>query len=538
MNKNALKTAKTLLVSFSLILASFSNVYAQKKTQNSGEIDPRLQQNLTIVVSEHDFDLNPHTSSYSLEAQILTGLYEGLFSYDPVTLSPLPALAKEYRISRDKRRWTFILRDDAFFSDGSPITANEIKSSWLRLLKNPDATFASFFDIVEGAEDFRNGKTDDEKVGVFPVDAHTLSLHLKNPASHLPKLLCMPAFSVLPKKEGVYSGPFQIDSASKNMISLKKNENYWDRAKTPLERITFIVSSDQDENAYLFNTGLADWVESGIDVKKIISKDSTHLSAEFATEYIFFKNRTAADGKKSIWSDKKFREALLEAVPWDKLREDTFVKAQTLVYPLAGYPEVQGYVYTDAKEALSLMKEARAKNGISEDETLYITYAITENEHLSRQKDILKEAWKPLGVELEPIKVPFNEYLGSMEKLDSDLFSYTWIGDFADPLAFLELFKKDSTMNVTGWENQEFEKLIEEAKSQPDGKREILLAKAEQILLDDAEIIPVQHPVSFNVIDLNVVGGWATNAFDIHPLKYLFKKETKPRLPNVVMNSD
>lgn len=242
--------------------------------------------------------------------------------------------------------------------------------------------------------------------------------------------------------------------------------------------------------------------------------------------------------KKSIWSDKKFREALLEAVPWDKLREDTFVKAQTLVYPLAGYPEVQGYVYTDAKEALSLMKEARAKNGISEDETLYITYAITENEHLSRQKDILKEAWKPLGVELEPIKVPFNEYLGSMEKLDSDLFSYTWIGDFADPLAFLELFKKDSTMNVTGWENQEFEKLIEEAKSQPDGKREILLAKAEQILLDDAEIIPVQHPVSFNVIDLNVVGGWATNAFDIHPLKYLFKKETKPRLPNVVMNSD
>ena len=128
-------------------------------------INSELQKNFTIVVSRHNFDLNPHTSAYSVEAQILTGLYEGLFSYDPITLNPEYALATSYRISRDKKRWTVTLRDGIKESDGSPITSEKIRDSWIRLLETKDAPFSSLFDIVRGAKDYREGRGESRPPG-------------------------------------------------------------------------------------------------------------------------------------------------------------------------------------------------------------------------------------------------------------------------------------------------------------------------------------------------------------------------------------
>jgi oligopeptide transport system substrate-binding protein len=123
-----------------------------------------------------------------------------------------------------------------------------------------------------------------------------------------------------------------------------------------------------------------------------------------------------------------------------------------------------------------------------------------------------------------------------IQEINADLFSYTWIGDFADPLAFLELFRSNSTLNVTNWKNSEFDKLLDEAALYSDENHSKILAQAEQLLLNQGLIIPIQHPVSLNIIDLNSIGGWSVNSFDIHPLKYLFKKEQKINLPNVVLN--
>ena len=152
-----------------------------------------------------------------------------------------------------------------------------------------------------------------------------------------------------------------------------------------------------------------------------------------------------------------------------------------------------------------------------------------------KKAEILKEAWNEIGVTLEISTIPDYEYLSSISKCDADLFTYTWIGDFADPLAFLELFRGNSTMNVSNWKNSEYDSLLDKAALSTDEEHNKLLSSAEQILLDDAILLPVQHPVSVNIINLNAVGGWAANAFDIHPLKYLFKKETKDMIPNIVM---
>lgn len=487
------------------------------------------QETMTIIAPVHSYDLNPHTSSYNSESQILSGLYEGLFTYDPVTLEPQYALATSYKLSRDSKRWTFTLRENAHFSDGTPVTAECVKKSWLALMRTPNAPFASLFDIVSGAAEFRAGTGTADEVGIYDLDEKTLSLHLTTPASYLPKLLCMTAFVVTGETADVYSGPFVLTEMSAQNAVLTKNEQYYDADKTQLEKITFIFSDDTEENTFLFNTGLADWVTGPVNLAKILEKNASHITAEFATEYLFFKMRGA------IWSDKLFRQALFEAVPWEKLRENTFVPAATLVYPLSGYPAVRGYSYTDELEAASLMKQARKNAGMSDEELLPIVMAVSESGYMKKKAEILKDAWKSLGVELTTIEIPSDRYLHSIPETEADVFSYTWIGDFSDPLAFLELFRGNSTLNVSSWCNDEYDRLLNESALYTDEKHNTLLGQAEQLLMDEAVVLPIQHPVSLNIIDLNIIGGWAQNAFDIHPLKYLFKKESAPDVPNVVL---
>lgn len=494
------------------------------------ELDPELQKNFIIIENSHNFNLDPHTANYSAEAQILTGLYEGLFSYDPITLEPVYALADSYKLSRDKKRWTFILKDNIKFSDGVKITSEDVKKAWLSMISNPYAPYASLFDIVKGAQDYRTGSGKIEDVGIYTQDEKTISIHLSAPAAHLPKLLCMPAFSVRAEDAALFTGPFCLAEYTPLYMTLKKNENYWDAEHTKLEQITILLSNEAEDNSFAFNTGNADWIASSFDEKMLLSKDAVHVCAEFATQYFFFKFT-----ENSPFNNLSLRRALLEAAPWEALRENSYVPAQTLVYSLSGYPNVEGYVYTDTTEAEILIKQAKEELSLSDQDKITIKFAIPDSEYMNKKAELLKDAWSPLGINLEIITFPEFEYLNKIESTEADLFTYTWIGDFADPLAFLELFRSNSTMNVTNWKNEEFDSLLEKAALYTDENHNKLLSQAEQILIDNAVILPVQHPVSVNIIDLNAVGGWAINAFDIHPLKYLFKRKTEAKIPNIVM---
>lgn len=494
---------------------------------NTQAQEPKEKQTLTITCSAMTYNLNPHTASYNTEAQILTGLYEGLFTYDPVTLEPVFAIAENYKVSRDKLRWTFKLHEGLKFSDGSPLVARSVADSWLRLLATEGAPYSSLLDVVKGAKDYRtlNGKRED--VAINDVDDLTLTVELVTPAMHLPRLLCMPCFSVTSER-AIYSGAFMKKTGEAGGgLTLVKNPNYVGVEAVKLDEINFVYSDDEKENAFSFNTGSSDWVASSIDLDALLDKNAAHIMAEFGCEYLFFKMRD------NIWSNEQFRKALLEAVPFDKLRDKCFVPATSLVYPMAGYPTVNGYAYEDAANAKVLMEKARKGVGIG-DAALELKICLSDTERMAAIAEMLKKAWEPLGVTVTFIKVPSNDYLSSIPTIDADIFCYTWIGDYNDPLAFLELFRSDSTLNVAKWQNKQFDIYLSDAALFSGSRHLESLAQAEQLLLDSAVIIPIQHPVSLNVIDLDAIGGWNLNAFDIHPLKYLYKKEVEQDFPNMV----
>lgn len=472
------------------------------------------QKELIIIDSTHPYNLNAHTASYASEAQILLNIYEGLFSYNPITLEPELALCDGFKVSRNKLTWTFTLKKDATLSDGTPITAELLRESWLRLL-NPatNAPFASLIDCIKGVQDYRTGKnTDEESVGIVAKDNYTLVVRLNAPTEHLAKLLCHHAFALVPQKDGVYSGAFLLEEFTPSHIILTKNHLYWDAENVNLPSVRYVFSDDSEGNTYLFNIGEAHWVAGPVDTRYILDGSAVHYSSQFGTEYYFFKCATGP------LADTRVRSALIYALPQETLRQSSLIGTMTLVLPLAGYPEIYGVPDQDIESAKQLLQDA----GFNAENPLEITLCLTDDNTSKARAATLADAWKQIGVSTKAIFLPANEYIGAIKTTKADMFSYIWIGDFADPLAFLELFRSSSTLNETGWQNAKYDSLLEEASRITDNtKRYEKLAEAEQLLLDEAVILPLSHTVSLNIVDKSIIAGWYDNALDIHPLKYI-----------------
>ncbi|MCM1321795.1 MAG: peptide ABC transporter substrate-binding protein [Bacteroides sp.] len=515
------KKARAMLLCFAASAAFY--MHAEKNTPLPHiSIRQSAERELVIIESVFDYDLNPHTANYSTEAQILNGLYEGLFSYNPQSLNAQPALAETFKVSRNKLTWTFSLRSDAFFSDGTPITADVFREAWLALLSPKlRAPFASLLDCIDGAEAYRNGSGSAESVGITAKDAHTLTVKLSAPTEHLDKLLCHHAFSaVIPGKQ-IYSGAYVLESYTKTEIVLKKNTHYRDEKNVAVPVIRILLSDDKEENTYLFNTGNADWIAGGgAQLEKIIDRSALCISTQFGTEYLFFK------AHREPWNNADARNALLYAVPWDELRPNNSMKAETLIVPLPGYPEIPGSGDYDIETAKTLLRKAGIENKKKQ-----IVFAIPDTEYMRKQAELLKNAWKEIGVELVIRKTPPNRYMQSIASWNADLFSYTWIGDFADPLAFLELFRGGSSLNESAWNDETYNLMLEESSRIQDAQaRYRKLAEAEQYLLDSGIILPVMHPLSFNIVDKTILKGWYDNALDIHPFKNMYFAEAEQQL--------
>ena len=237
----------------------------------------------------------------------------------------------------------------------------------------------------------------------------------------------------------------------------------------------------------------------------------------------------------SFWDYPEFRNAVIEAFPWETIHKKYLIPATTLVYPLSGYPQIDGFDYTDPIEASLKMKDAREKYGISQEEIIPLVLHIFENEFTEEDEKEIREALEALGLEVEVRKIPSYQYYATINSADADILVTSWIGDFADPLAFLELFRGGSTMNTSGWKNEKFDSLLEQAATAGETERLELLGQAENILLDEGMVLPLYRSVSSNIINLNEVGGWYVNAFDLHSLKDLYKKQPKSNSKNIVM---
>lgn len=532
-------TKKKRLLSIFLFFI-FANIFCIDLNNTQEE----KKEELTISISSDIPVLHPHVSFNTSEAQILTALYEGLFVYDPYTLQPVPAIAKSWSVVGE-RTWRFTIRNDAKFENGDPITAQTFVDAWFNLLE-PEANYpyASLLDCIDGAADYRLGKLKrKDQVGLQAESEYSLLVYTNAPAGHLPSILCHHAFAAVHKTQlkdatwyaknnvdsvkkafkPISSGSYTISNFSKKEISLAKNKKYWDSSSVEIPKIKILIDIDVNEAAQQFNAGQIDWLLRADVLPKIGEERCIHIDPMFATEYFFFK--TSSYTVKS----KKLREALLLAIPYNELRKDHLIKATSLVFPLAGYPRVKGVEEYNEFKAIQIVNELVLK-----DEEKQLLIKLPEGKYYTDLAKVLTKAWEKLGLKCNIEQSNADKYYDELKTKEYSLGTISWIADFADPLAFLELFRANSSLNDSGWSNNEFEHNLRKAGTETTlKKRYEYLSKAEQILLDECVVIPLSHSLSVNIIDTFSIGGWHSNAINIHPFKFL-KFTTPQAIPGLV----
>lgn len=490
-----------------------------------GRPDPLNREELTVVFSSGSLQLDPRKSFLASEAQIFTALYEGLFSYNPLTLEPIPAAAESWKLSEDKKIWTFTLRSNARYWNGDTLKSEHFRSAWLSLLDPArNSPYSSLFDIISGAREYRTGQNrDPNKVGIECPDDRTLVVNLNDPAAFFPSMLCHHSFSPIhpamldiadwSNLPPISNGPYYVVEQKDDQLILAKNELYWDAKRVAIKKLVIRFAVDGEEAASLWNSGEARWITGEVDLEALQDRSGIVVNAMFATYYFYVRS------SRDPWTDPRLRQALSLALPWEEIRQGHLLPAETLIYPIPGYPKPKGLSETNLEKAQALLAEAGFPKGVGLP-TLVIK--ISESQEAQRIASLMGSAWKDgLGVPVEITVIPHNSYFDELKKDDYVVGSSTWIGDFADPYTFLQMWRKDSNLNDARLNDPVYEALIDQSMREEGETRWQTLSKAEEQLLQGGTVLPIAYTPAVNIIDMNEISGWYPNPLDIHPFKYL-----------------
>jgi len=493
----------------------------------------------TVQFSPTRISWNPHYAYTTTEAQIFTALYEGLVTFNPATLRPVPGAAESWEFSEDNTRITFTLREGITWSNGDRLTAEDFRDSWLMLLSpETDAGYASLLDDIVGCREYRTGSGSAEDVGIIAEDENTLTVILKQPSPQFLSILCHYSFVPVYKdfrRTGDWSatrsvpvnGPYIIKARNSEEILLDKNPLYWDAESVKIDGLRLLFSDDSRMIMDRFNRFEIDWIISGMDTSRLAIPEALSIEPLFSTTYYYFSNSS------QIWRNPDIRRAMALLVPWEEVRSTRLIPGTSLVPPIPNYPMADaGFPPKDEREqeAMALFEKAGYPEGKG------LPDPVIRVPSQDPAAEAMKAAWDgKLGMNTIIQIVEFPEYYDSVKAGGYDIATLTWTGDYADPQTFLGMWDSGSSFNDAGYSDPGYDRLLQEAARLPFIQRFARLREAEEVLLRSCEVIPVEHFPAVNIIDRRFVEGWFPNALDIHPFKNLI-----PRMgfdiPGVVMD--
>jgi peptide/nickel transport system substrate-binding protein/oligopeptide transport system substrate-binding protein len=503
--------------------------------QAAAQIDGPRERTLVVAYPPQQFSLDPLHTFSTTEAQLFTAVYEGLVAYDPITLNPVAGQAERWEISRDRRTYTFYLRPNARYSNGDPLHAEDFRMSWLRILDPGAAAEYSFlFDVIEGVAEYRSGElADPDRVGIRALDDRVLEVRLTEPADHFLKVLAHHSFSAIhPGYIGalnwdragqlIGNGPFRVTSWTDRELRLERNEYYWGRSQVELDRLIVRFYEDSQEITSEFLQGEIHWANYWANSPEL--RPYVIANPLFATTYFYFRS------DREPYNDERVRNGLALLLPWHEIRspEAAYFPSDTLVPDIADYPEVIGIREQDIRRGLQLLSKAGFGGGRG---LPPITIKVAAGSVALRVAQIMQEAWESqLGVEVAVQEFPYRDLIEEVRAGDFTLAHQTWVGDFADPLTFLQMWMRSSNLNDAAYFNRQYDRAVTRALRTGGTERLPALASAEEMLLEEAVILPISHMVAFNLVSRGRLEGWFPNALDIHPFRFIrFKTLEGPR---------
>ncbi|OYD08326.1 peptide ABC transporter substrate-binding protein [Paludifilum halophilum] len=474
-----------------------------------------------MIVSEPP-SLDPAKAQDSQSGHILRHVLEGLVNIDKDG-NPKPGIAKEWEVSDDGKEITFHLRD-ATWSNGDPVTAEDFEYAWKRVL-NPDtgAIYAYQLFYLKNGEEYNAGEAEADEVGVDAVDDKTLKVELKQPTPYFISLTAF--YTLLPVNKDVVeengkwaanadtyvgNGAFTLDVwEHDSKIELKKNEDYWNADKVKLSKINVPFNQEEQTAYQLFKSGKLDYGDKNslpVDlIPELVEKGEVETKKKLGSySYIFnleeepFDNKKirkafalAIDRKKIVEDVTQGGEAPSNGwVPWgmpDPANGEEWVKQHGQYQKSSAQPE----------KAKELLEEGMEEEGIDKLPEITLDYN-TDDSH-KKIAEALQQMWKKhLDVDVKLQNSEWKVFLEKQSNGDFQMSRQGWLPDYIDPMTYLDMYTTESDQNKANWHNEEYDELIEKAKSTNDQKkRSKLMHEAEEILMEEMPIIPIYFYTEF-----------------------------------------
>jgi oligopeptide transport system substrate-binding protein len=513
---------------------------------------------LTFALAADPETFDSASMSGAPEGRTAMQIFEGLMMPGPTTegiedSSKLvrPGVAESYEVSDDGKTYTFKIREDAKWSNGDPLTANDFVYSWRRVLTPATAAdYASLMFLIEGGEDYYNAlqKAEEEEtevdadklwetVGIKAVDDQTLEVQLINPTPYFPELVAFYTFFPTPRKvveehgddwtkpeNIVTNGAYVLsDYQPQKHITFAKNEQYWDKDNVSIEKAKARIIPDRSAVVNAYRAEKLHWTGAGLPVSQIsslVSHPDYRRDPMLGTYYF----RVNVSDEDSPLTDPKVRMALSLAVDRKNLVDNAL---NGLYEPATSYVPASMAAFESTtttkfspKEAKDLLAEAGYGKDGEEFPKVALLYNTDENHKLVAEA--VQSMWQRyLGIEVELVNKEWKMYLKDVDNLDYEIARAGWIGNYNDPMTFLDMWETGNGNNDTGWSNEKYDSLISQARAETDSaKRTELLQQAEELLLAKGPVIPVYFYTTNTLVARRLDGFQAHNR-DIHLLKYM-----------------
>lgn len=519
---------RTALCAFTLLMGGTALASAQTTLIRGNDTDPAT--------------LDHHLTSTVAESNILHDLYEGLVVHD-ADGEVAPGVAESWEISDDGLTYTFTLRDDAQWSNGDPVTANDFVFAYRRIMTPETAAgYASILYPIQNAEAITGGEMPPEDLGVEAIDDHTLEITLNAPTPYFLELLThqtgLPMHQPTVESEGanftragvmVTNGAYVLESFVPNdRIVMVKNENFHSADDVQIDRIEWTPFEDRATCLRRFEAGevhiCSDVPAEQMAYMRENLGDQLRIAPYLGTYYLPIK--TTNEGPMS---DPRVRQAMSMVIDRDFLAtevwQDTMIPAYSLVPPgMANYVEegpTLDYAGDDMLDredaAMELLEEAGiAPNSL----TIELRYNTSENNRntMAAIADMLGS----IGINATLNEMEGSGYFNYLrEDGPFDMVRAGWIGDYNDPQNFLFLFESGVSFNYPRWSNEDYDALMSEAAQTLDiDDRAEILADAERLFLENVPAIPILFYSSRALVS-DQVEGWNDNVMNAHRTRWL-----------------
>lgn len=496
--------------------------------------------------------------SWEQDIRIAYQLWEGLYRLDPVTFKPILGSADRIDESPDRTAYTFHIRNDAKWTNGDDLTSGDFVFGWQRMLQTPgEYTYLLFY--IKGAKAYQDAYAawkqhidDGDKlpapdffklVGVEAPDAKTLRVRLAHPVPYFDSLCAFPCYfpqhepSMRPfaqwDKSGTYitgydqaftrpphlvsNGPYRLSEWSfKRRLRLVASDYYWNRAQTRSRIIDQLFADDALAQFRAYESGYTDWLPDvdGDMAADLLDKHRTDLKVfpAFGTYFYDFNCRpTLPDGTKNPFADVRVRRAFSMAVdkePIVKIVTRTGEPIANTYIPRGAfpdYPSPPGLTY-DVPQARRLLEEAGYSGGAG-----FPHVSILFNNDFPEHGEIaqiVRRQWQEnLGVDLGLEGLEVKVFGERLHQHEFAIGRASWYGDYYDPTTFTDVLKSDSENNDSDWRNPRYDALLARAEAEPDPRQRMkILAQAENMILEEAPILPLYQYASRYLVHDNVQG--------------------------------